>query len=298
MKYRLIILLSFFSITLAYSQNKPKFGICLSGGAALGYAHIGVLEALEENGIYPEIISGSSMGAIIGALYANGIKPKEMLDMIKAEKMYKTSNLLHFINAKNGLSSHKSLRKVLQKKISRNCFDSLKLPLYVCVSNMTNAKWKTICCGDKLHDYIIASASIPGIFEPIVIDDSIYVDGGLYNNLPAQVLKGKCDYIIGVDVLPFIEKKNVSSTSEVLMLSSRGLAHINSQAGRYLCNFLIEPTGIKTYDEMDFEHYLELYQNGYETTIEYLKKHPELKKLAANQDSPNKDKATKQSKLK
>jgi NTE family protein len=271
----------FISISvICYSQKTYKVGICLSGGAALGYAHIGVLQALEENGIYPEVVSGSSMGAIIGALYAKGIKPAEILQIIQKEKMYKTSKILHFVHAKYGLSSHKSLRTVLQKTIITNNFDSLKLPFFVCVSNLTNAKWKVVGTGKNLQNYIVASASIPGIFEPVIIDDSIYVDGGLFNNLPTQVLRDKCDYVIGVDVLPLTPKCKLNSTKEVLLLSSRELNHINSKNGRTLCDFLIEPLSVLSCNEMDFEKYLEVYKMGYDTTIEFIKNHPEIKNLA------------------
>lgn len=277
-KIKLLLLLCLY-FQFAMAQEKPKVGICLSGGAALGYAHIGVLQALEENGIKPDVISGSSMGAIIGALYSHGILPKEMLDIIKREKMYKTTRLLHFSGAQFGLSSHKPLRELLSELIPVNCFDSLHIPLYVCVSNLSNAKWKIVNCGESLHNYIVASASIPGIFEPVNINDSVYVDGGLYNNLPAQALKGKCDYIIGVDVLPYLSAKTVKSTREVIMLSIRGLEHNNSIAGRQACNFLIEPSAVKTYDEFSFENYLEIYQNGYNTTIEYIKNNPNILSL-------------------
>lgn len=277
-KLKLVLILSL-CIQFSIAQNKPKVGICLSGGAALGYTHIGVLQALNEYGIEPEIISGSSMGAIIGALYANGVSPEQMLEIIKQEKLYKTSKLFYIPGAKNGLSSHKSLRKLLTDIMPKNSFESLKYPLYICVSNLSNAKWEIVSKGNSLQNYIIASASIPGIFEPVCIGDSIFVDGGLYNNLPSQAIKDKCEYLIGVDVLPYIAAKKVASTREVIMLSTRGLAHNNSLAGRKACDFLIEPTAIETYHEFNFENYLELFQNGYNTTMAYIKEHPEMAKL-------------------
>lgn len=282
---RIFIFLLIICATLVQAQKKTKVGLCLSGGAALGYAHIGVLQALEENGIKPDVISGSSMGAIIGVLYASGIKPLEMLDIIKKEKLYKTTRILHFSDAQYGLSSHSPLRKLISEIVPNNSFDSLQTPLYVCVSNLNNAKWKIVNRGDSLTSYIIASASIPGVFEPITIGDSAYVDGGLYNNLPAQVLKGKCDYIIGVDVLPYIQAKKITSTLDVVMLSIRGIEHNNSISGRNSCDFLIEPSGVKTFDEMSFEKYQELYKIGYDETIEFIKNNPKMSILSRKANS-------------
>jgi NTE family protein len=277
----IVLLIPLFSMTIAQNSTK-RIGICLSGGAALGYAHIGVLQALEENNIHPNVISGSSMGAVIGVLYAQGITPEKMLTIVKDEKIYKISTLLNFTFTKgNGISSHKTLRKLLKELIPINSFDSLGKEYYVCVSNINNANYKIVGKGSYLHDYIVASASIPFVYEGVKIDDSTYVDGGLFNNLPAEILKEKCDIVIGVDVLPYIEKQQINSTNEMLMMSIRGVEHRNSLPGRRICDFLIEPDAIKTYNELSFDKYEEIYRIGYNTTIQYIKDHPEIKRLAS-----------------
>jgi NTE family protein len=264
------------------AQNNPKIGICLSGGAALGYAHIGVLQALEENGIYPEVISGSSMGAIIGALYAAGYSPQQMMQISREEKMYRISNLLSPSFSIKGFANHKTLRKLLKEMIPQDNFDSLKKEYYLCVSNLTNATWKTVGHGPLLHEYIVASASIPGVFEANVIEGQIYVDGGLFNNLPAQVIRDKCDVLIGVDVLPYYEKTKIKKTTEVLGLSIRAVQHLNSKNGRDICDFLIESPAIEKYSEFSFDEYEAIYKAGYDATIEYIKNNPQLLNYAKN----------------
>lgn len=287
----IVLLIPLFSMTIAQNSTK-RIGICLSGGAALGYAHIGVLQALEENNIHPDVISGSSMGAVIGVLYAQGITPEKMLTIVKDEKIYKISTLLNFTFTKgNGISSHKTLRKLLKELVPTNSFDSLGKEYYVCVSNINNANYKIVGKGSYLHDYIVASASIPFVYEGVKIDDSTYVDGGLFNNLPAEILKEKCDIVIGVDVLPYIEKQQINSTNEMLMMSIRGVEHRNSLPGRRICDFLIEPDAIKTYNELSFDKYEEIYRIGYNTTIQYIKDHPEIKRLAS-QPVTNDEKTT------
>lgn len=282
MKKVLTVLLLFVTICMTNAQKTPKIGICLSGGGALGYAHIGVLQALMEYGIHPDVVSGSSMGAIVGVLYAQNISPEKMLQIVRDEKIYKIRTLINFTFAKGGISSHKALRHVLKELVPTNNFDSLQKEYYVCVSNINKATWSIKGHGNLLHEYIVASASIPFVYEPVKIGDSIYVDGGLFNNLPAQVLKGKCDIIIGVDVLPYFEKQEIKSTNEMLLLSIRGVEHRNSLPGIQLCDYLIEPPAISQYNEFSYDKYEEIYKIGYETTLKYIKEHPEIKKLAKN----------------
>jgi NTE family protein len=262
------------------TQETPKIGICLSGGAALGYAHIGVLKALLEYDIHPDVVAGSSMGAIVGVLYAQDIKPERMLQIVRDEKIYKIRTLLDFTFSKRGISSHKALKHLLKDLVPTNSFDGLKKEFYVCVSNINKANWSIKGSGDKLHEYIVASASIPFIYEAVKIGDSVYVDGGLFNNLPAQALKGKCDIIIGVDVLPYFKKQEIKSTNEMLMLSIRGVEHHNSLPGIQLCDYLIEPPAINQYNELSFDKFEEISQIGYETTMQYINNHPEIKELA------------------
>lgn len=256
-----------------------KIGICLSGGGALGYAHIGVLQALTENNIHPQIISGSSMGAIIGVLYANNITPEHMLELVRNEKMYKISTLLNPSFAQYGLSSHKMLKKLLNETVPHE-FESLKKEFYVCASNVNKAEWEIVGTGNQLHEYVIASASIPFLFESVLINSHTFVDGGLYNNVPSQALHRKCATIIGVDVLPYFEKKKINRTNELLILSIRGVMHHNSLSGRKLCNFLIEPPSIQKYNEFSFDKFEEIYKLGYDTTIKYIAENPSFAELA------------------
>ena len=102
-------------------------GLCLSGGGALGLAHIGALKALEEKNIYPDYISGSSMGAIIGALYASGHSPSQMESIIEKEELFKPLKLINLhLFSKSGLSSHNALRNILRRYIPQNDFSALK----------------------------------------------------------------------------------------------------------------------------------------------------------------------------
>jgi NTE family protein len=117
--------------SFAFCQEKkddlPQYGIVLSGGGALGFAHIGALMALEEANIDISVISGASIGSIIGAMYAYGYSPQEMIAIIEKEKLYKLSKIfnLHPFN-RHGISNHKKVKKILNEILPVDSFDSLK----------------------------------------------------------------------------------------------------------------------------------------------------------------------------
>ena len=172
---------------------KP-LGICLSGGGAIGFAHIGVLQALLENGIEPQVVSGSSMGAIVGTLYAAGYSPAEMMQMIKEDRLYMVSKLMTFKPKfwKSGFSTHNTIIKLIGETIPHDSFDKLQKKMFVCVTNMNTMEWEIKSKGKNLATWVSASASIPGVFEAVEKEGNFYLDGGVLNNLPAQPLRPLC----------------------------------------------------------------------------------------------------------
>ena len=170
-----------------------KTGIVLSGGGVRGFAHLGLLQVLEELQIKPFAISGVSAGAIVGALYAAGHSPATIRDILKKNSYFGWSS---FLLNKDGLFSMKTLRKVLQTYIPEDSFESLTTKLYITATDFANNEAITFSKG-KLIETIIASASVPVIFEPVKIDDYLLVDGGLLNNFPIEPLEKKCDQLIG-----------------------------------------------------------------------------------------------------
>ena len=263
-----------------FRKKKNDVNLCLSGGGALGFAHIGVIQALEENGIYPTCISGTSMGAVIGVFYACGFSPEYMLKLIKDDKLYKVSTLLTFHSNfwKRGLSDHTTLRKLIKELIPHNSFEGLEKKFCLCVSNMNNATWELIDSGKNLDEWVAASASIPGIFEPIKIKGNIYLDGGVMNNMPAQCFEQNFKATIGVDLIPYpqLQLPEIIKTHDVAMSSIRAMLHQNSREGRDICNYLIEPLVLNKYHEFSFENYHEIYEIGYNTAIQYIKTYRDI----------------------
>jgi len=249
----------------------------------LGFAHIGVIKALEEYGIVPEQIAGSSMGAVVGSLYAAGLSATDMLQLVKEDKLYKITKLMTFRPGffKSGLSSHRMLRTVIRELIPHNSFELLPKRLHICVSNLNNAEWEIKESGNKLDKWLAASASIPGVFETISDGNVSYVDGGLLNNMPAQAISAYCNTIIGVDVLPYSVPLKLNKPTDTLTFSLRAVQHQNSKEGRDLCKFIIEPNSIEQFHEFSYDAYQSIYEYGYDAAIKFIQDNPEMVKLGS-----------------
>jgi NTE family protein len=264
-----------------FSADNDSLGICLSGGGALGFAHIGVLQALEDHGIFPTHIVGASMGAIVGTLYAAGYSPADMLQLVKDDKLYKATKLMTFRPTffKSGLSTHTMLRSLMRELIPHNSFEQLKKKMCICVVNLNKAEWEIVDAGNELDKWVAASASIPGFFDTIKKNETFYVDGGLLNNMPAQGLKEFCPTIIGVDVIPHKIPSELKKPIDTLAFSIRAVQHQNSKEGRSLCQFIIEPQAIEEFHEFSFDAYLAIYHHGYSAATKYIVDNQQMMKL-------------------
>src|SRR5690606_31050126 len=173
-----------------------KVGLVLSGGGLRGIGHLGAIKALEEHGYKPSIISGCSMGAIIGAFYAAGYSVDAMLRIIEENNLFPTTS---FRLRTSGFVDNRFVSQLIQKHIPQNTFESLNVPLYVSVTNFVSGKTEYLSSG-TLDDALLASSSIPLIFPSVKRDRSVYYDGGILDNLPVTPLLGECKVLIGVHV--------------------------------------------------------------------------------------------------
>lgn len=162
-----------------------SIALALGGGAARSYSSIGVMRVIEENDININAISGTSMGALIGSLIANGYTSYEIETIIKNVNII---NLLRFniFNMANGLFNLKKLKKLLQNHLPES-FCELKYPLYVTAVDIDSGELVVMHNG-KLIDALIASCSVPVLFNPVVINGKRFVDGGLKSQIPWQIL--------------------------------------------------------------------------------------------------------------
>ncbi len=239
-----------------------RIGISLSGGGARGAAHIGVLQALLEEGLGPCVVAGTSAGAIIGSLYAAGLQPQQMLDFIQESKMIK---LLSFKPLRAVLGELTYLKERLAEVIPHDRFEALHLPLFVAISNLNTGKVEIRSSGE-LFSVIAASSSIPLVFSPVRIDGQQYVDGGLLCNLPVKPLVNRCDFILGVNVMPAVEIDG-RSIQHVFSIATRCFdlsIQANTLPHLPFCNLLLEPVRVSKYHIFQFASYREIYEIGYE----------------------------------
>lgn len=254
--------------TTSAKKDLPKFGIALSGGGASGIAHIGVLQALEEFGIKPQVVSGTSMGAIVGVFYAAGYSPKEMLKLLVDRKFHK---MINWHMPFSGLIDIGQVEKVMAEIIGKDDFTSLTIPFYCAVTNL-NTGLEEIKSQGKLFQWVMASASIPVVFEPQVIEGQTYVDGGLLNNLPAEAIREKCQVLIGVHVNHNGPEEEVKGLKTVAERAFRlGIAQ-NVEDSKKICDFVIEPPETREFSTFNFNRAEEIYQVGYDATVKQIMK--------------------------
>lgn len=190
-------------------KNK-NIGLVLSGGGARAYAQIGALHALNEHGIFPSHIAGSSAGALVGALYCSGYSPLELLEIAKSQEFLKIFKI-GFINKE--LTKMTRLRSFLKEYI-KDDFKLLEVPLYVSVTNL-NKGINEIKSSGNLIDIIAASCAIPLLFHPVKINETLYVDGGLLNNFPVEALLKISDKIIGISVNEHQFQENIKGVMQI-----------------------------------------------------------------------------------
>jgi NTE family protein len=249
------------------SEEQYNIGLVLSGGGARGFAHLGLLQALNDSCIFPDIISGTSAGALAGVLYADGYTPKEILHLMN------TGSRLDFMRPalpREGLLQIGGIIKILKSGLRAKTFEDLKIPLYVAATDLNNGKAEYFSKGN-LIDPVIASASIPVLFQPVMIKDVYYVDGGVLDNLPLKPLENKCKYLIGSFVNPvgYMEKCsgliNIAERTFMLSMSKE----IHEKAKKF--DLFVAPAELRNYKILDPEKAEELFEVGYKATMEKLK---------------------------
>jgi len=244
---------------------KYKTGIVLSGGGVRAIAHIGLLQALKENDVHPEIVSGTSGGAMVGALYAAGYDTEKMLQFFYDTPLFKFS--LYTLN-KPGIMDTDKYSIFFEAYFKENSFEALKIPLYVAATNLLNGKLEFFHRGQLIRP-LLASAALPPIFSPIEIDENLYSDGGILNNFPIEPLHFTCKNVIGSFVNPLtnIKKHEVKSTMALIQrvyhigLDAKDLIKFNQ------CNYVFSPPDIYKIGIFDSKSVTKAFNFGYKHAI-------------------------------
>lgn len=245
-----------------YKANgkKPKVALVLGGGAARGFAHIGVIRVLEQEKIPIDIIVGTSVGSLIGALYAD---KKDSFELEWAAFGLQRSDLLDYtlLSASMGPVKGKSLEKFVNKNIATKRIEQLKIP-FVAVATDLNRGERIVLDKGLLAPSIRASCSIPGVFQPVNMNGRLLVDGGVVDNLPIAVAREKgADVVIAVDISENITNYKISDVVDVTLQAINIMFEKNVAMKRKDADILLTPD-VRNVGLMDFNHKKRLMQAG------------------------------------
>lgn len=181
-------------------MKREKIGLALGSGGVKGLAHIGVIKELEKNKTPIDYIAGSSIGALVGALYAYTKDINQVEEFFLKNSNWHTGVSLLDLGSKSGLFQGKKLKKFLDDYFDGITFDQLKLPLAIVATNIDNGK-EVILNSGRVVDAVMASISAPPVFQPIIYKDMLLSDGGMTNPVPCTVARAMgADIVIGVNL--------------------------------------------------------------------------------------------------
>jgi NTE family protein len=243
-------------------------GLVLSGGGFRGIAHIGVLKAIDEYGFQITHIAGTSAGAVIGALYAGGLDWKQILEFIKKVNIFSLNN---YALGKPGFVDTEKLYDHFSVFFPEDSFESLKIPLFITATDILEGNLKVFKSGEVIKP-ILASAAFPGVFTPVKIADSYYVDGGALNNFPVDIIKNYCDQIIGVYVNPFLKVAidQLKHSYNVLERAYQIRAAKDSLPKFGDCTLVISPKDLVNHRTFSISDMDTIFNLGYEAALKAL----------------------------
>lgn len=199
-----------------------KIALALGGGAARGFAHIGVIKALEAQGIVPDMVVGTSAGSVVGALYASGMSGFELqsLALTMQENM-----LADWTLPNRGVLKGEALQDFINLKVKNLTIQKMPKPLGVVATDLQSGEKVLFRRGDT-GMAVRASSAVPGVFQPVEISGRDYVDGGLTSPVPAQVARSMgADFVIAVDISSVSRRGKLSGTLDVLLQTFAIMGH-------------------------------------------------------------------------
>lgn len=213
-------------------------GIAFGGGGARGFSHIGVLKAFESFGVRPDIMSGVSAGAIAVALYGSGLSPYEMREcFIETGKL---SNFTEWALPKKGFMRMDKFGALLESWLLEKRLEDFRIPSVICATDFDNGKSVGWTKGEVVPR-VMASCSIPVVFQPVRINGVNYVDGGVLRNLPAWVIRQYCSVLYGSNCSPMKRMEERSgSLLDIALRSFHLMMKSNTPQDLRLCDYVIQ----------------------------------------------------------
>lgn len=310
-----LVVISTFSFAQEEQQDL-KVGLVLSGGGAKGLAHIGALKIIEEAGVRIDYIGGTSMGAIIGALYASGYSAKQLdsifsqtdfstliqdkvprsaLSFYEKQEAEKYALVLPFdrfrIGFPSGLSKGQNVYNLLSSLTSHvsdiSDFSKLPIPFFCVATNVENGE-EVILDHGYLPRAVSASGALPSLFSPVIIDDKVLIDGGVVNNYPVSEVRAKgMDIIIGVDVQDSLKTRDKLRSALDVLVQINNYSTIRDMAQKHKETDVYIHPNIKDFSVVSFSDGKNIVEAGAAATEVYIE---ELQKIASRQKHVEKEK--------
>ena len=241
-------------------SKKYQTGFVLSGGFIKGFAHLGAIQALLERDIRPQIISSASAGSLVGALYADGNEPYQVLEFFDGLKF---SDLTNPVLPTTGFFELSELEDFLHSHLKRQRIELLPVPMVITATDLDRGKSVFFRSGD-IAQCVTAACCMPVLFSPITIDGTNYVDGGVLMNLPVSPIREECQYIYAINVSPLMTNDYKMNIINIAERSYQLIFHSNTVVERKLADVLIEPVNLSGYSNIDLDKSREIFMAGYE----------------------------------
>ncbi len=251
-------------------MNKKKIGLVLSGGGFKSAAHVGVFKAMQELGIKPDLVAGTSAGAIVGAFIAAGYDWEIIMNFLKEAEVI-SYNKYSFQKA--GLFDSAKYKNLFDQYFPNDSFESLKLPLFIATTDLIEGKTHYFYKGELIKP-LIASCAVPGVFSPVPIEGLLLCDGGVTNNFPIEPLLVMSDLIIGVyvNLLNSASSESLKSSFNVLQRAYMIIRKNQFEQKFSNCDVLISPPNLTTHNILSKNNLEEIFEIGYAEAIERLSK--------------------------
>ena len=253
---------------------KPKVALVLGGGAARGFAHIGVIRALEQEKIPIDLVVGTSVGSLIGAIYAYDRSSFELewtAFALEKDDIFDYGLLTAFTGM--GAAKGEKLEAFIKSKVPATNIENLKIP-FAAVATDLNRGARVVLDTGSVGRAVRASSALPGVFQPVEHQGKLLVDGGLIDNVPVSVAREKgADIVIAVDIGKQVSNFNIADIIDVLFQSITIMSAENAKVRKQEANILIAPN-IGEVGMLDFTQKKRCMQAGIEATQKMM---PEIK---------------------
>lgn len=249
------------SIRASSGTKTACVGLVLSGGGSRGIAHVGVIRALLEHGVDPRWIAGASAGAIVGALFAHGYTPAEMLEFFRVTNPFRLANVAF---GKPGIWDSEKYVPAFQRYFPHDSFEGLKRKLRILATDLLAGESRIFESGPLVLP-VLASSSVPMVFSPVSIDGRLFGDGGIVDNFPVQLIEDRCDAIIGVHVSPLHEvRADELGTSLAVLERALDVGMFDKSRAKFArCDAVVLPGDLVRYGMFETKRFPEIEAAGY-----------------------------------